>query len=95
METNVFSLLYISSYTRPNQNDNYVYVDVNVKTKPSNKQFWLLWIKRMSVLEDDFELRPEMELVAIYFAVTVIRIIQMEGNHLELFNCPFEYSIDI
>ena len=49
----------------------------------------------MSVLEDDFELRPEMELVAIYFAVTVIRIIQMEGNHLELFNCPFEYSIAI
>ena len=49
----------------------------------------------MSVLEDDFELRPEMELVAIYFAVTVIRIIQMEGSHLELFNCPFEYSIAI
>ena len=78
---------------RPNQNDNYV--DVNVKTKPSNIQFLLLWIKRMSVLEDDFEQRPEMELVAIYFAVTVIRIIQMEGSHLELFNCPFEYSIDI
>ena len=49
----------------------------------------------MSVLEDDFELRLEMELVAIYFAVTVIRIIQMEGSHLEFFNCPFEYSIDI
>ena len=36
-----------------------------------------------------------MELVAIYFAVTIIQIIQMEGSHLELFNCPFEYSIAI
>ena len=36
-----------------------------------------------------------MELVAIYFAVTIIQIIQIEGNHLELFNCPFEYSIAI
>ena len=46
-------------------------------------------------MENNFELEPVMELVAIYFAVTIIQIIQIEGNHLELFNCPFEYSIAI
>ena len=46
-------------------------------------------------MENNIELEPVMELVAIYFAVTIIQIIQIEGNHLELFNCPFEYSIDI
>ena len=46
-------------------------------------------------MENKFELEPVMELVAIYFAVTIIQIIQIEGNHLELFNCPFEYSIAI
>ena len=33
-----------------------------------------------------------MELDAIYCAVTIIQIIQIEVNHLELFKCPFEYS---
>ena len=46
-------------------------------------------------MENNIELEPVMELVAIYFAVTIIQIIQIEGNHLELFNCPFEYSIAI
>ena len=33
-----------------------------------------------------------MELDAIYCAVTIIQIIQIEVSHLELFKCPFEYS---
>ena len=46
-------------------------------------------------VENNFELEPVMELVAIYFAVIIIQIIQIEANHLELFNCPFEYSTAI
>ena len=53
-----------------------------------------IW-KRKVAVENKFELEPVMELVAIYFAVTIIQIIQIEANHLELFNCPFEYSIAI
>ena len=52
-------------------------------------------VKRKVAAENNIELEPVMELVAIYFAVTIIQIIQMEGSHLELFNCPFEYSIAI
>ena len=52
-------------------------------------------MKRKVAAENNIELEPVMELVAIYFAVTIIQIIQMEGSHLELFNCPFEYSIAI
>ena len=55
------------------------------------KDFW----KRKVAVENKFEPEPVMELVAIYFAVTIIQIIQIEANHLELFNCPFEYSIAI
>ena len=64
---------------------------ISILCKHLIKDFW----KRKVAVENKFELGPVMELVAIYFAVTIIQIIQIEANHLELFNCPFEYSIAI